>query len=234
MIVNNFRVYRKFFSTDDADEIIEVLKLNNIPYSLSDNSPSFDPTFSFTSLDNQIELRIQNEHFDTVNKLLEEKARKETTLIEGDYYLYSFSDSELEEVIGKPDKWSELDYELAKKILTQRGKKVSESELSEKKEKRYEEITTPERISSFWIAVGFFCALSGFVDVLIFPLLLGYIFKTFGIAEGLVLIFFTKTNIHGKKYFVFDKQSRFLGKMMVVISIIALGFNIYWIIHKIF
>ena len=42
-----------------------------------------------------------------------------------DYYLFSFTDTELLEIVTHPDEWGHLDYALAKKLLADRGKPLS-------------------------------------------------------------------------------------------------------------
>ena len=57
-----------------------------------------------------------------------DKAEKEIEVIDDDYYLLSFSDDELIDVVSKSDEWNKFDVSLAKKLLKERGNEITNDE----------------------------------------------------------------------------------------------------------
>ncbi len=79
---------------------------------------------------------------------------RNVTEIGKDYYLYSFTDDELMEVITKADEWSPFDVVLARKILAEKGKSISDEAIKAINEKRIEELKAPEpanRLDNYWL-----------------------------------------------------------------------------------
>lgn len=57
-----------------------------------------------------------------------------------DYYLHSFSDDELKNILKKPDKWNELGYYWVNKTLNERDTKITEETLKKVKTERIKEL----------------------------------------------------------------------------------------------
>ncbi|MFY8036838.1 MAG: hypothetical protein ACOVMQ_06705, partial [Cyclobacteriaceae bacterium] len=125
--------------------------------------------------------------------------------IEKDYYLYSFTDEELFDLISKQDEWSEMDFYLAKKILTERGKDVSESTIQLLKQQRLTTLSKPDETPKAWIYGGYFFAfLGGFLGILI-----GY---SFWISKKIVP--------NGTKVPMYSNEVRLHGFRIMIIGII--------------
>ena len=62
----NFVTYRKFIFKDDALDLIEILKENNIDYVLDDNSSRLDSSFGNDDNTKQFVLKIEKENFERV------------------------------------------------------------------------------------------------------------------------------------------------------------------------
>jgi len=75
---------------------------------------------------------------------LSQTTKAEINEVEKDYYLLSFSDEELIDVIAKSDEWNKFDVELAQKILKEKGKEVTEQQITQIKQQRIEELSKPE------------------------------------------------------------------------------------------
>jgi hypothetical protein len=71
------------------------------------------------------------------------------------YYLFSFSDAELMEIIQRPDEWGHLDYVLAKKLLAEKGHLVTPALAEELKQQRMTELARPESTHPRQIFVGY-------------------------------------------------------------------------------
>src|SRR4051812_16649676 len=102
----NFITFEKFNNQYDAKEFGRLISEENIEYELEDNSLSFDPTFGNNDFGKEYCIKIKKEDFEKVNQILEIKSEKEINDVDPDYYLLSFSDDELIEVISKSDEWN--------------------------------------------------------------------------------------------------------------------------------
>ncbi len=60
---------------------------------------------------------MRTSDFDRANRALEEYYQPILNDVDPDYYLLSFSDRELLDVVNQPDKWGHFDRALAKKLL---------------------------------------------------------------------------------------------------------------------
>ncbi|WP_026756051.1 hypothetical protein [Sediminibacter sp. Hel_I_10] len=201
----NYSIFRKFPTLEQANELQELLKENGIESSLADNVPSVDATFTGNTLQNEIEVRIKQSDFKNAEDLLEKKAEELIDHIDKEYYLFDFTDEELYEILLKSDEWSALDYSLAQKILNQRGKTVDKALLNSLKSERLKELAKPEEDQKSWIIAG-------------------YIFSVLGGLLGIVIGYFLwtskKTLPNGQKVFSYSETDRQHGKYIFYISVI--------------
>ncbi len=125
--------------------------------------------------------------------------------VDDDYYLLSFTDDELYDILVKSDEWSEFDYSLSKKLLKERGKSVDDELLKSLKLKRIKELAKPEGNQKGWIIAGYiFAFLGGFLGLII-----GYFLWTS-----------KKTLPNGQKVFSYYPKDRRNGKYIFYISLI--------------
>lgn len=118
----SFLTFKKFKDPELAKVISDQLKQNNIEFLLEDNPKFFDPTFANNAFDPYIFIKIKPEDFTKATEALEEYYEMSLNHVESDYYLFEFTDDELFEIISKPDEWGPFDYQLSKKILSDRGR----------------------------------------------------------------------------------------------------------------
>src|SRR5690242_1609431 len=113
-----------FLSFDDEDQatlVGEKLKANGIFFVIEKSKPILEKSFVDTSISRSIHLKLQRHDFEIGHKILEDVYGTEIDQVDGEYFLFSFSEDELIEVISKPDEWGHFNYQLAQKILKQRG-----------------------------------------------------------------------------------------------------------------
>ena len=157
----NFSIFRKFPTLKQATELKVLLNKNGIESTLADNVPPVDVTFSGSTINNQIEIRIKQSDFKKAEEILENNAEELIDQIDKDYYLYEFTNEELYEVLLKSDEWNEFDYTLAQRILKQRGKSVDKELLNSLKNERLKDLAKPERNQKPWIIGGYFFLIFG-------------------------------------------------------------------------
>ena len=128
-----FITFKKFNDQNSAKEIGELFAEQNIEFVLVDNSLSFDPTFANNGFGTEYCIKLKKSDFEKANKILADKSENETNEIDEDYYLLSFTDDELIEVITKSDEWNKFDISLAKKLLKDKAKKLHPKKLKKLK-----------------------------------------------------------------------------------------------------
>jgi hypothetical protein len=172
--------------------------------------PITDEIIIGSDMDKKIHLKIKNSGFRQADKIIEEKIKENISQIESDYYLYSFSNDELFEILSKPDEWSKQDYFISKKILVARGVNLSENNISEIQGNRMKEIKKQEKGSFFWIVIGYILSISGI----------------FGFFFGLAYLHAKKILPDGNKVFVYDENTRNHGRNILVVSCVFIIANI--------
>lgn len=207
----NYSVFRKYPTLEQVKDLESLLNKNDIATEIADNIPPVDSSFSGNTLQNQYEIKILLTDFEKAEKILDENAESIIDQIDKDYYLFSFSDDELYEILLKADEWNEFDYKLAQKILIQRGKSVDTELLKALKKQRIELLAKPEENQKSWILAGYtFAILGGFLGILI-----GYSLWTF-----------KKSLPNGQKVYSYNEKDRTHGKNIFYIGLIALPFYV--------
>ncbi len=186
---------KKFNTLEEASSVIELLEKNNIGYSLDKQNASND-IFAGNTLGSELHLNIKPEDYESAQELLKGLTEINIEDLDKDYYLFNFSDTELSEILQKPDEWSYNDYLWSQEILKQRGKEVDMSTLEKWKKKRIELLATPDKISKQYLVTAYlFCLLGGFI----------------GFFMGTHIINNNKTLPNGQKVFSYDDESRNKG-----------------------
>jgi hypothetical protein len=212
--MSRYATYEKFFNPDQAEPILDILKDNEIPYEFAAvNKPVVDPLLSGGVPAYEYEVKIPANQFETANRLLREKIQINLNEIDPDYYLFTFDDNELIGILKEPDEWGRLDYVIARKILETRGIRFSAEELDAFWNTKMEKLAQPEKAGSLGKWGGY-------------SLSVGVCF--IGIVTGLIYWQSTKTLPNGSRYYIYDEETRKLGKNMVFISVvmIAIGLTI--------
>ncbi len=211
----NFVTYRKFIFKDDALDLIEILKENNIDYVLDDNSSRLDSSFGNDDNTKQFVLKIEKENFKRVEELEEKSISKSLDNVDKNYYLFESSDEDLIEIVLKKEEWNKFDYLLAQKILKERGKEINQDLIKAINKRRVEDLKTEEASPKWLIFIGYlFSILGGFI----------------GIFIGLYLMNYKKTLPNGETIYGFGKEDRNSGKNVFICSIMGI---IFWLVVRI-
>jgi hypothetical protein len=206
----DFITFQKFNDQYSAKQFGKLLSDQNIKYVLEDNSLSFDPTFANNNFGTEYCIKIKNDDFEKVNILLEEKSEIEISEIDKDYYLLSFSDEELIDVIAKSDEWNKFDVSLAKKLLKERGQEITPLKIEEIKKQRITELSKPEKSQSGYIILGYITALLG---------------GLLGVFVGWHLLTYKKVLPDGNRVYVYSENDRKQGNRILILGLV---FFIFW------
>lgn len=212
-MTEDFLTYKKFNNKNSANKFAAILDQEKIEYAVENNSLSFDVSFSNnTNFGNEFCVKIKKSDFDKVDEILSKKSEEDIESIPHDYYLLSFSDEELIEVVTKSDEWSVFDVTLSKKLLKEKGKEVTAEQIEAIKNKRIQELSQPEKSQKPYIIAGYiFAVLGGWLSVFI----------------GWHLLTYKKSLPNGDKVYAYSDEDRKQGNRIFILGIV---FMIIWTI----
>jgi len=176
-------------------------------------------------------VKIKSADFEKVNQLLKDDENKNIEDVDKDYYLFSFTDDELIDVVTKADEWSAFDVVLARKLLTERGKDISEAAISVINEQRLEELKKPESSQLSWIIVGYLIALGDITiafGVIIWP----FFVCAIGLFIGWHLASYKKTLPDGERVFGYNQTDRMHGKRIFYLGITVFVLSLAYLLFK--
>lgn len=207
-----FITFEKFNDQNSAKELGNLFSEQNVEYLLVDNSLSFDPSFANNGFGKEYCIKIKKNDFEKANKIVLDKAEKEIEEIDSDYYLLSFSDDELIDVVSKSDEWNKFDVSLAIKLLKERGKEITPEKI---KKQRIQELSKPEENQKGYIILGYILAFLGGI---------------LGFFIGWHLLTYKKTLPDGNRVYAYSKNDRKEGNRILMIGGV---FFIFWLTIKI-
>lgn len=147
--------YRTFKEPNEADNLANWLADQGIDVVTREVQPIQNAVFLGTGFTKDYQVQIPAEDFLSADTLLQNYYRQQIHLLAADYYLFSFTDQELHDVISSPDKWGDLDYVLAQDLLKKRGLEIPEQQVSQLKAQRIRELAVPERSGASLIMLSY-------------------------------------------------------------------------------
>lgn len=223
--MNEFVLFQSFIDENEAMPVIEILKENRIEYTVEKFKEPLDGIIAGEVIRDKFYLKIRSQDFPKANAVLDQVILKNISSIEKDYYLFSFSNPELLEIINKPDEWSRQDFLIARKILEERGEKINDEEINTLKSKRIKELAKEEKEPLSQIVAGYIFA---------------FLFSPVGLFFGLALLVTKKSLPDGSKVFTYNQSTRNHGKSIFILSLamlivyIAAQGNILSFFYKLF
>lgn len=213
-MTEEYITFKRFNDQDSASELGDFFKEKKLEYLLEDNSLSFDPTFANNGFGKEFCIKLKKSDFEKGKAFLNEKAEQEIVEIDKDYYLLSFTDKELLELIAASDEWSQFDVSLAKKLLQDRGKEITPDALEKIKNDRISELSKPEEGQTTYIIIGYITAVLG-----------GFL----GIFIGWHLLTFKKTLPNGNRVYAYSDNDRKQGNRILILGGI---FLVIWLLYR--
>ena len=208
-------MFQKFNSESQAIDFGSLLNENKIEFLIENISINFDPILSNNEFGKEYCVKIKKDDFEKANEILREKAKTEINEVRDDYYLLSFSDEELIDVIEKSDEWNKFDVELAQKLLKERGNEITNEQINELKKQRIVELSKPEKGQNIYIIIGYVCAILG---------------GLLGIFIGWHLLTYKKTLPNGNRIYAYSKNDRKQGNRILILGAV---FILFWILYGI-
>jgi hypothetical protein len=217
--MSEFITYEKFATVPELKELVELLEANNIPYELEDDVQIFDVSFANIQHHRDYRIKLYPEDFDKATELRNNAVLAELDQIDSDYYLFDFTNEELIDLIAKQDEWSPFDFQLAQKLLKDRGRDISAQKIDELKEDRIQELAEPEKHGIGGIVAGYiFIILGGAISFImsgyLIPLLI-----LIGLIIGGYIVSSKKILPNGERKHTFIESDRTHGKIILIIGI---------------
>lgn len=197
---SSFQTFRTFHEVDSLEYFTALLKANNIDFRVENNSQNFDPSFANNEFNKEFTVKVEPENFERVYQLEEDSIKKEIENASEDYYLFDYTNEELQDIIAKRDEWNAYDYFLAKKILTERGEIITDEIIQQNNTERIAQLKKPENINSVWLIIFYIIAFWGGF----FAIFIGYYIMTAKrtLPNGeTVKRFSSRDVIHGSRIF---------------------------------
>jgi hypothetical protein len=217
MPADTYLTFQKFNDPALAEAIAEQLHAKGINSIVEKEDAMLDSTFIGNGLNSTIHLKITSSDFEKANDVLDKFYQQQIGTMDPDYYLFSFTDEELLEIMRKPDEWGQLDYALARHLLAERGRELSSHQLEQFQQQRITDLAKPETTHPVHILMGYLAAVFG-----------GF----FGFIFGYVLLTLMKTLPNGQRVYVYPLPERRHGKRILIISAISFMIWLWLFLHE--
>jgi hypothetical protein len=209
----DFSMFKRFYEKERVEALTDILKTNHIEYEVIEDSETLDSLYGDKHFSKQYVVKIHPDDFKSANEILLKLGEKELDTVDNDHYLYSFTDQELIGIISKPDEWNEFDFQLAKKILKERGKEINDETIDLLKNQRIVDLAKPDEGQKTWIYAGYFFSLLG-----IFFIIGGFI----SFFIGWHLSTYKKTLPNGQQIYGYKSEDRKHGRWIWITGGIAI------------
>jgi hypothetical protein len=211
MSANELVTFREFHDRELLLEFTHILKDHDIPFKIEDTRPRFDVTFSNDQSRLIYMIRVKREDLGRARQIGEAVDLETMKELPSDYYLFTFPDDELKNILATPNDWSAFDVLLAEKLLRERGVELKPEVVRELKTVHTDLLdTTPETEYTFLVVFGYIIsALGFFIPLLLF---LGFIIP-------ILLLVLRKKTPEGKRIPYFSEVKRQHAKVMFIITI---------------
>lgn len=166
--MSKLSTYKSYSTLEEAKAFALWLRQNDIPSKIEDNTPQLSSIFIGDTLQDNYFLKIRDTDFQIVNKLYSEKVQEDVKNLHEEYYLYSFTNEELLEILDNPDDWDEFNIQASLQILNERGLKMDPNIIEDIHFDQLIEESKPEKLDQVWIILGYGLAiLGGFLAIVI-------------------------------------------------------------------
>lgn len=196
--------FRTFRTPEEAQALATDLELLGFSPTIEDSRNYVSSAFVGASPE-YFSVKLPSEEFLRAEAALEVEAENQLTNVDKDYYLLSFSDAELLDVVYKPDEWNAFDRLLARKLLTDRGAGIGSAADETIREARLDVLAAPAPAQTTAVTVGYALSLFGGV---------------FGIFIGHHLNTARKTLPNGQRVYSYTPEDRAHGARIFFIGVV--------------
>jgi len=209
-----YQFYRGFHNVEEAKAFANLLEKNDIYYRLETSDTLIDSAIVGTGLIPKAVLKLLPQDFKKVKRVLENHYSKFSSEDLKDHHLNLLDDQELEAIFLKPEEWSVEDFYIAKQLLKFRGKSISDEEIESIRQQSLEKVREGKKenpLIMFLYLVG-----------IVVGLFLSVLFIIAGVGMGYYYAYGKTLDQDGNKYFVYEPTTRFYGKIVLYMGLLAL------------
>ncbi|OWP63220.1 hypothetical protein CDA63_10215 [Hymenobacter amundsenii] len=158
---DEFQTYQRFPNATVAQPLLHLLHEHGFDYDTRLDQLPIDASFAFNETSRYFLVQLRAADFERAHTLELAAAEAQLADLPADYYLFSFRNEELLDVLGKPDEWNSLDVALAQRLLQDRGAAPGPETLEQLRQQRLQELARPEPRQSRWVVAGYVLAIFG-------------------------------------------------------------------------
>jgi hypothetical protein len=140
----HFQTFQQFNDPGLASAVADKLHAQQIDCVVEKVKPLLEPGFFRNTVEQTIHLKVRVDDLDRAHEALEEYYSRRLQDVEPGYYLLSFTDKELLEILAKPDEWGHFDYVLARALLAERGLEIPDETIGQMKQQRLLQLAREE------------------------------------------------------------------------------------------
>ncbi len=224
--------FQRFSDPGLAAKLAEKLAETGINAIIVNEGPALDTFIIGTSSMPDYSLKILSSDFVKAQHYLEDYYSKEVGEVDADYYLFSFTEEELLDIMNNPSEWGPFDFQLAKKILKDKGITFKEAEVGVLSSANITRQAKKENGRGLIIIAYIFTI---FVALAI---LLMFINKQYNFPYSIFLAMLAssqlawgkKTLPNGEQVWVFNEKERITGKNLFFTCLVLLAVTVLMIL----
>jgi hypothetical protein len=144
----SFKTFQTFNDPGLASAIAAKLEEQRIVCHVENVEPLLEPSFFRNTVEPNIHLKVRVADLDRAHQVLVEHYEHQLQDVDPGYYLFTFTDLELLEIVAKPDEWGHFDYVLARELLTERGLPIPDETIHQMKQQRLRQLAQQARVES--------------------------------------------------------------------------------------
>jgi hypothetical protein len=193
-------------TSESAEALTNLLQAHGIAFEITRDIKNLDVLYGTNPSTEFYYVKIRSDDFPKANALLLDVGNAGLDTVDKTHYLFAFTDDELFDLLNKPDEWNALDYQLAKKILKERGREVNPEMIESLKKQRIAELAKPDESNRVWIFIGYLAIVFG---------------GLFAIIVGWHLYTYKKTLPDGQRVYEYSEKDRRHGRRIFYLGIIV-------------
>jgi hypothetical protein len=194
--------YKSFSNESVARLLANLLDENGVEYLITGDGSRIPEIAGHQVVSYSVEIKPSD--FAVVDELIEARSNAELDSVDPEYFVFSYSDDELIDILRHADEWSPLDVALSQKILKERGNPVSAKQIVAWREERLEESRQTKSIRGTAKVITY-------VVAIFFPIV--------GIVMGCVYAFSKKKDARGLPTPSYDAATKSHGKTLIYLAL---------------
>ena len=147
--MNSFKTFQTFNDPGLASAIAGKLRAQRIVCHVEKVEPLLEPSFFRNTIEPNIHLKVRTTDLERAHEVLEEHYEHQLQDVDPSYYLFAFTDTELLDIVAKPDEWGHFDFVLARELLAERGLPIPDETIRQMKQQRRRQLSHQRRSEGF-------------------------------------------------------------------------------------